>query len=85
MLLTRNSSLLAASRLTVVRQERVSQHFRFALGETVERILSDEHSEEFYALNLIFSLVTFFWIKPKESNTTRGGGPEGDTRCAASG
>jgi hypothetical protein len=32
----------------------------------VERVLFEERSDEFYALNLIFSLVTFFWVKPKE-------------------
>jgi hypothetical protein len=31
-------------------------------------VLSDERSEEFYEQNLIFSLVTFFCIKAKESN-----------------
>ena len=38
------------------------------LGKNVEGVLFDERSEEFYAIDLHFSLVTFFWGKPKESN-----------------
>jgi hypothetical protein len=35
------------------------------LGKTVERVLFDERSEEFYAFDLSFSLVTFFCLKTK--------------------
>jgi hypothetical protein len=37
-------------------------------------VLSDERSEEFYEQNLIFSLVTFFCIKAKESNPPEAAG-----------